>query len=127
MLRAFSHSMPSQWALANVSLGSALRALGLLLVSAPVLAEAVAACELAFGEGKRRNTPLDLVVMEHELGGALLALGRIRSGTASLEEAVAHFRSALQSPILKGIPQLRATIEANLKSATELLKRRKWG
>jgi hypothetical protein len=68
------------------------------------LKEAVAACRAALTGYNRERTPAVWAQAQHNLGNALMMLGKRESGAELLKEAVAAFNVGLEA----GHPQVRA-------------------
>jgi tetratricopeptide (TPR) repeat protein len=68
-----------------------------------------------------------LAQTQHNLGVALFAVGNRESGTASLEQAVAAYRAALQVRTMQGMPLDFAWSQHNLGLTLSLLGEREGG
>ena len=75
----------------------------------------------------RERVPLEWAMTQHNLGTALLRLGRRESGTTKLEEAVAAFREALQEHTRERVPLKWAMTQNNLGNALLRLGERESG
>ena len=75
----------------------------------------------------RERVPLEWAMTQHNLGTALLRLGRRESGTTKLEEAVAAFREALQEHTRERVPLKWAMTQNNLGLALLSLGQRESG
>jgi tetratricopeptide (TPR) repeat protein len=102
--------VPVVWAMTQMNLGNALRALG-------ECEEAVKAYHLALEEMPRERAPLDWAMTQMNLGNALLALGKP-------EEAVQAYRLALEVRTRRQVPLQWAMTQHNLGNALLALGQR---
>jgi hypothetical protein len=87
----------------------------------------VAAYRAALEVRTRDGVPLDWAATQNHLGGTLLALDELGSGTANLAAAVRAFRAALGEMTRDRAPLQWATMQHNLGDALRMLGERKAG
>ena len=115
---------PDRRAHLQLSLGSALLALGERESNAEHLEQAIAAHRAALQELTRENVPLVWAGTQNNLGNALGILGQRESGTERLEQAIAAYRAALQERTRKRVPLDWATTQNNLGNVLQALGER---
>ncbi|MDQ6869086.1 MAG: tetratricopeptide repeat protein [Pseudomonadota bacterium] len=118
---------PLDWAMTQMNLGTALKALGERESGTARLEEAAAAYREASQERTRARVPLDWAMTQTGLGNALQELGERESGTARLTEAVAAYREALQELTRARVPLEWALTQNNLGNALRVLGERENG
>jgi tetratricopeptide (TPR) repeat protein len=117
--------VPLDWAMTQVNLGNALRALGERESGTARLDEAVATYRAALEELTRDRVPLQWATTQMNLGNALWTLGERESGTARLEQAVAAFDAALTTFMSAHADYYAGICRTNYDGALALLAQRK--
>ena len=118
---------PSDWAVAQCRLGTALRTYGEREGSTTLLNEAVAAFRAALEEWPRNRAPGDWAATQHELGIAWARIGVREGSTVDLTKAVAAFRAALEEWTRDRAPSDWARAQYNLGNVLARLGERENG
>jgi tetratricopeptide (TPR) repeat protein len=121
------NAFPSDWAMIENDLGTALWTLGDRESGTSKLEEAIDAYREALKERTGERVPLEWAGTQNNLGNAPAALGWRESGTARLEEAVTAYREALKERTRERVPLAWATTQNNLGTALWRLAWREGG
>ncbi len=111
----------------QLSLGSALLALGERESGTERLERALEAYRAALEEYTRERVPLGWAATQNNLGSALLILGQRESGTKRLEQSVEAYRAALEERTRERVPLGWAATQDNLGATLQTLGERESG